>query len=78
MDWDYNPVQIPTGWKENKLMKSLFSNSVQDVKLQQISQKFRDRQEHWHVDKRFIGDAHSDKCLRRNNVNVWCLRNQLH
>ena len=37
------------------------------------SQKFRDQQEHWYVDKLLIGDAHSDNAYAGTTGPKWCL-----
>lgn len=63
-DLDYNPVDTYSDVTEgvNKTDEKPIFNSVQDVETSMVTlhKKFRDRQEHWYVDKLLIGDAHSD------------------
>ena len=58
-DLDYNPVDTYSDVTEgvNKTDEKPIFNSVQDVETSMVTlhKKFRDRQEHWYVDKLLIG-----------------------
>lgn len=62
-DLDYNPVDTYSDVTEgvNKTDEKPIFNSARRGNFNgNPSQKFRDQQEHWYVDKLLIGDAHSD------------------